>query len=276
MCIPRKGDPAPRFLTNRGQENHLFALAMFARGHSFSSETDNSSNTGLGKPLGSFPNIQHELLYRNAAQQRPGHRPPAPQTFHHLPRAQTYGHLTPQLKQKQPGATTAAEGSAGISSTTCISLIPGGPPSPSPLSSTTHPAMALPQQVALTTMGEAQQERRAQQAPHHSIKQGNKHAGSSSLQLGGGSTPPAATPAAVRCSRQPASPAKLGTPHMHRQARDFPFGAGHEQANLAMDPKTVNNKQIILDVRKKLQTRAQAPEALSCSSTGPCICTGLH
>ena len=170
---------------------------MFARGHSFSSETDNSSNTGLGKPLGSFPNIQHELLYRNAAQQRPGHRPPAPQTFHHFPRAQTCanGHLTSQLRQNQPGATTAAEESAGISSTIRISLIPGGPPSPSPLSSTTHPAMALPQQVAPTTMGEAQQERRAQQAPHHSIKQGNKHAGSSSLQLGGGSTPPAATPA---------------------------------------------------------------------------------
>ena len=106
-------------------------------------------------------------------------------------------------------------------------------------------------------MGEAPQERRAQQAPHY----GNEQAGSSSLQLGGGSAPAAATPAAARCSLQPASSAKLGTPHMHRQARDLPFGAGHEQAKLAMDPKPANNKQIILDDRGKLQACAHAPEA---------------
>jgi len=121
--------------------------------------------------------------------------------------------------------------------------------------------MALPQQAAPTTIGEAQQERRAQQAPHHSVKKGKEQAGSSSLQLGGGSTPAAATPAAVRCTLQPTSPATLGTPHMHRQARDLPFGAGHEQAKLAMDPQSANNKQIILDDRGKLQARAQTPEA---------------
>jgi len=183
VCIPRKGDPAQRFLTNRGQENHLFALSIFARDHSFSSETDNSSNTGLGKPLGSYPNIQHEMLSRNAAQQRPGHRPAAPQAFHQLPRAQTYanGGMIPQPKHNQPGAPTAAEESAGISSTTCTSPIPGGPPSPSPLSSTTHHAILPPQPAAPTTMGEAQQERRAHQAPHYSIKKGNEQAGSSSL-----------------------------------------------------------------------------------------------
>jgi len=235
---------------------------MFARDHSFSSETDNSSNTGLGKPLGSYPHIQHEMLSRNAAQQRPGHRPPAPQAFHQLPWAQTYanGCMTPQLKQNQPGATTAAEGSVGISRTICTSLIPGGPPSPSPLSSTTHHAMPTPQPTAPTTIGEAQKERRAHQAPHYSIQKGNEQAGSSSLQLGGRSTPAAVTPTVVRCTLQLTSPAEFGTPHMHRQARDLPFGAAHEQAKLAMDPKPANNKQIILDDRGKLQARAHAPE----------------
>jgi len=172
--------------------------------------------------------------------------------------------MTPQLKQSQPGTTSAAEGSAGIKSTTHTSLIPGGPPSPSPLSSTTHHAMPIPQQAALATMGEAQQERRAQQAPHYSIKKGTEQARSSSLQLGGGSTPGAATPAAARCTLQPTSAiplAKLGTPHMHRPARDPPFGAGHEQAKLAMDPQPATNKQIISDDHENLQERAQAPEA---------------
>jgi len=76
--------------------------------------------------------------------------------------------------------------------------------------------------------------------------------------------PAAATPTAVRCTLQPTSAIpldKLGTPHMHRRARDLPFGAGHEQAKLAMDPMPANNKQIILDDRGKLQARAQAPES---------------
>jgi len=36
---------------------------------------------------------------------------------------------------------------------------------------------------------------------------------------------------------------KFRTPHMHRPARDLLFGAGHEQAKLAMDPMPANNKQ---------------------------------
>ena len=199
------------------------------------------------------------MLSRNEAQHRPGHRPSAPQAFQQLPRAKTAAneYLTPQLMQTHSGATTAAEGPAGTSSTTCTSLIVGGPPPPSPLSSTIHLAVALPQQAAPTTMGEAPQESRAQQAPHY----GNEQDGSSSLQLGGGFTPAAFTPAPLRCSLQPASSAKLGTPHMHRQARGPSFGKGHVQANLVMDPVTASNKQKNLDDRGKLQTRTQAPEA---------------
>ena len=48
---------------------------------------------------------------------------------------------------------------------------------------------------------------------------------------------------------------------MHRPARDLPFGAGHEQAKLAMDPMPTNNKQINSDDRENLQERAQAFEA---------------
>ena len=239
---------------------------MFARGHSFSSETDNSSNTGLGKPLGSYPNIQHEMLSRNEAQQRPGHWPSAPQAFHQLQRAQTFANekRTPQPKQNQPGAPMAAEGSAGISSTTCTRLIPGGPPSPSPLGSTTHHAVPLPLQAAPTTIGEARQDRRAHPAPHYSSKKGTEHAGSSSLQLGGRSMPAAATPAAVRGTLQPTSAIsldKLENPHMHRPTRGPPFGAGHEHAKHAMDPKPINIKQIISEDREKLQARTQSPEA---------------
>ena len=221
----------------------FFALLMFARDPIVRAGTDNSSNNGLGKPMGFYPNYQHEMLSRNEAQQRPGHRPSASQAFQQLPRAKTAAneYLAPRLMQTHSGAT-AAEGPAGTSSTTCTSLIPGGPPSPSPLSSTIHPAVVLPQQAAPTTMGEAPQERRAQQAPHYSIKHGNEQAGSSSLQLGGGFTPAAGTPAPLRCSLQPASSAKLGTQHMLRPARNLPSGAGYEQAKPAMNPLAANNK----------------------------------
>ena len=260
---PKEGQPGAAISHESRPGKPSFCTFDTARDYSFSSGTDNSSNNGLGKPMGFYPNHQHEMLSRNEAQQRPGHRPSASQAFHPLLLAQTVANekMTPQPRQNQPGAPTAAEGSAGISGTTCTRLIPGGPPSPSPLSSTTQPDAALPQQAAPTTMGAAPQERRAQQAPHHSIKHGNEQAGRSSLQLGGGSTPAAVTPAVVRCSLQPASSAKLGIPHMHKQARDLPFGAGHVQANLVMDPVTASNKQKNLDDRGKLQTRTQAPEA---------------
>ena len=48
---------------------------------------------------------------------------------------------------------------------------------------------------------------------------------------------------------------------MHRPALGLPFGAGHEQAELAMDPLPATSKKINSDDRKKLQTRTQTPEA---------------
>ena len=48
---------------------------------------------------------------------------------------------------------------------------------------------------------------------------------------------------------------------MHRPARDLPLGAGHEQAELAMDPLSASSKKINSDDRKKLQTSTQTPEA---------------
>ena len=181
------------------------------------------------------------MLHRNAAQKRLGIKPSALQTFQQLPLAQTAanGGMTPQPKQNQAGAPTAAAGATGISSTMYTSLIPDGSPSPSPLSPTTRYIAPTPQQAAPTTNGKAQPECRAQQAPHHYIKNGNEQAGTSSLQLGDGSTPAAVTPAAVRGTSQPASPISLTepeTPRMHRPARDLPFGAGHAQTKLAMDP----------------------------------------
>jgi len=139
VCITRKGDPALRLLTNRGWENHLFALPVFARGNSFGVKTDNSIDTGLGKLLGYYPNIQHEMLHTGAAQQRPGNLPSAPKAPLQQPlRAQTQanGSATSQHTQSQPSDTTAAERPAGTMDTTYISLIHDGPPSPPPRNST--------------------------------------------------------------------------------------------------------------------------------------------
>jgi len=240
----------------------FFALSMFARDPIVRAGTDNSSNNGLGKPMGFYPNYQHEMLSRNEAQQRPGHRPSASQAFQQLPRAKTAAneYLAPRLMQTHSGATTAAEGPAGTSSTTCTSLIPGGPPLPSPLCSTTHHAGHLPLQAAPTTIGEARQARRAHQALHYSSKRDTEQAGGSSLQLGGRSMPAAATPDAARCTLQPTIVISLA-PHMHRPARVIPFGAGYEQAKPAMDPQHAATKQLISDDYEKLQECEQASEA---------------
>jgi len=203
------------------------------------------------------------MLNRNEAQKRPGIKLSAPMSLQTLPRAQTHpkGCLTLQLKKSQPGATTAAEGSAGTKSTPYTRRIPGGPASPSPLSPTTHDARPTPQQAAPTTLGEAQHARMAQQAQHYSIEKGSEQPGSNGLQLGDRSTPAAAS---ARCTLQLESTttrAKLRTSHTHWPARDPPFGAGHEQAKLSMNPLPASNKKINSDNRKKLQTSTQAPEA---------------
>jgi len=51
------------------------------------------------------------------------------------------------------------------------------------------------------------------------------------------------------------------TPRMQQLARDLPFGAGHEQAEHAMDPEPASSQKINSDARKKMQTSTQAPEA---------------
>ena len=185
------------------------------------------------------------MLSRNAAQKRPGNKPSAPQAFQKPLRTQTRpnGCTPSQLRQRQPGATMAMEGSAGTKSTTYTSLIPGGPPSPSPRDLTTHDAMLTLQQAAPATTGEAPPERRAQHARHHSSETGHKHAGSNRLQLGGESTPATASVRGTLQPTKPITPAKLRTPHMPRPAQDLPFGAGHEQDRQAMDLMPANNKQ---------------------------------
>ena len=82
------------------------------------------------------------MLHTDAAQQRPGNLPSAPQASQKPLRAQnqTNERTTSQLRQSQPSDTTAAERPAGTMGTTYTSLIPGGPPSPSPWNSTPHDA----------------------------------------------------------------------------------------------------------------------------------------
>ena len=100
----------------------------------------------------------------------------------------------------------------------------------------------------------------AQQAQHHSIEKGSEQACSNSLQLGDRSTP-AAVSARYTSQMENTITRALRTPHMHWHARDLPFGAGHEQAKLAMDPLPASTKQINSDDHKKLQASTQAPEA---------------
>ena len=159
------------------------------------------------------------MLSRNEAQKRSGLRPAAPQAFQSLPRAQTVANenMTPQPRQNQYGAPTAAVGLAGLSGTSCTTLTSGGPPSSSPLSLTPHYAEHLPLQAAPTIIGEAHQDRRAYQAPHFYIMRDTEQTGGGSLQLRGRFLPAAAATLAVKGILPPTleiSLDKLGNPHM--------------------------------------------------------------
>ena len=161
-------------------------------------------------------NIYHII----AAQQRPGNLPSAPQAFQKPLRTQTQANrcTTSHLRQSQPGATTAAEGSAGTMDTTHISLIHDGTPSPQPRNSTPHATMSTLQRAAPTTTRRAQHERKAQPERLHPPEKGNEQAGSNSLR--GESTPHVVL---AQCTLQPMKPiikAKPSTQHMLTPARD--------------------------------------------------------
>ena len=111
----------------------------------------NSIDTGLGKLLGYYPNIQHEMLHRNAAQ-----HDPATCRRRHRRSKNLYWHKTKQTgvrlptgqrRQSQPGDTTAAERPAGTMDTTHISLIHDETPSPQPRNSTPHATELHPPQL---------------------------------------------------------------------------------------------------------------------------------
>jgi len=95
-------------------------------------------------------------------------------------------------------------------------------------------------------------------APHLPVKD-SEQAGRNSLQLGDSSTPAAAW---VRCTPQLACTTTRAhqSPHMHGHARDLPFGAGHEQAQLARDLLEASTKKFNSNDRTKLQALTQAPE----------------
>jgi len=122
-----------------------------------------------------------------------------------------------------------------------VSRIHDGTPPPQPRTSTPHAIMPMLQRAAPTTTRRAQHERKAQTARRHPLKDGNEQAGSS-LQLGGDSTPHAALAHYTLQPTQPSVKDKTSTQHMPTPARDLPFGAGHEQAKLAMDPMSTTSK----------------------------------
>ena len=85
----KEGQPGAAISHESRPGKPSFCTFDIARDYSFSSGTDNSSNNGLGKPMGYYPNYQHAMFSRNEAQQRSGHRPSASQAFHPLLQAQT-------------------------------------------------------------------------------------------------------------------------------------------------------------------------------------------
>ena len=205
------------------------------------------------------------MLHRNTAQQ-PSFERSAPQMFQQPPRAQNAanGGMTSQPTRHLAGAPTTAAGAAGINSTLYTSRVFNVSSLPSPLSPTTHHIGPAWRQTAPATKGRAQSECVAQQALHPHNKIDTKQAGSSSLQLGGGSSPAAATPAVAWHTLQPNSAISRpepGTPRMHRVAHDLSLGAGYEQTEPGLNPLPATPKKINSVDCKKLQSVTQVPEA---------------
>ena len=273
-CIIRKVDPALRLLTNRGWENHLFALLVFARDYSFSAKTDNSIDTGLGKLLGYYPNNQHEMLHTDAAQQRSGNSPAsAPEASQQKsPRPQKQanpGRPVSQRRKSQPGDTTAVDRTAGTMGTSHINLIYDGLAPPPPGNSTPHAATPTLHLLAPIIIGRAQYEHRAQPAQYHPPEEVNEQAGSSSLQLRRESTPHATTVPYTLQPTQPTTKAKPRPQRMILPARYPPLGEGNEQAKHVLGQEqpglSIKNKHENPADRESLQEHGNAPTTLQLS-----------
>jgi len=122
--------------------------------------------------------------------------------------------------------------------------------------------MSTLQRAAPTITGRTQHEHKPRPARPHSLEEGNEQAGSNSLQLGGESTPHAASAQRTLQSTQPSTKARPRNQHMFRPTRDPPFGVGHEQAKHVLGQTPTKNKQKKLDDREMLQKRAHAPTVL--------------
>ena len=174
------------------------------------------------------------------------------------------GGMTSQPTRHLAGAPPTATIVAGFNSTLYTSRFFFISPSPSPFSPTTYHSGQAWHQAAPITKDRAQSECVAQQALHSHNKIDTKQAGSSSLQLGGGSPPAATTPAAAWDTLQPNSAIsrlELGNPRMHRAAHDLSLGAEYEQTEPGLNPLPANPKKTNSIDRKKPQSVTQAPEA---------------
>jgi len=186
--------------------------------------------------------------------------------FQHPPRAQNAanGGMASQPTRHLAGAPTTAATVAGINSALYTSRFFIISSLPSPFSPTTHHTGQAWHQDAPIIKDRAQLESVAQQALHPYNKIDTKQAGSSSLQLGGGSSPAAATPAVPWDTLQPnraISRPEPGTPRMQRAAHDLSLGAEYEQTEPGLNPLPATLKKINSIDCKKPQSVTQAPEA---------------
>jgi len=205
------------------------------------------------------------MLSRNTAL-RPSFEQAAPQTFQHLPLAQNAanGGMASQPTRHLAGAPTTATIVAGSNSTLYTSRFFITSSLPSPFSLTTHHTGQTGHQAAPITKDRAQPEGVAQQALHSHNKSDTKQAGSSSLQLGGGSSLAATTPAVAWATLQPnnaISRPEPETPRMHQAAYDLSLGAEYERTEPGLNPLPASPTEINSVDRKKPQSVTQAPEA---------------
>jgi len=99
------GDPVLRIPTNRGRENHLFCILVFARGTPRPVVEQITRKTGLGKPLGLYPNTSTRCYTTTWRSNDPATSRPRRQRRH----KNYHGHKCTQSSRYRASSAQAAD-----------------------------------------------------------------------------------------------------------------------------------------------------------------------
>jgi len=93
VCITRKGDPALRLLTNRGQENHLFAFLVSPTEwtHQASHADSDTHSMHTAPPAPRHPRLDSYTM-QNSLNEKYMHTESAPWSFQYLPFGEGHEH----------------------------------------------------------------------------------------------------------------------------------------------------------------------------------------